>query len=461
MVMTFPNAGNAGQGRPKAEIPNGNVATPVVAGLAIGLFSILIFAAHAESFALATSVGLTVAMGAMVVGGLLGFVFAIPRALQGGDAPPTAPANRGEAHPNGDVADMRYRANTNLEQISDWLTKILVGVSLTQIPKIGTTFALGAHAIGRALDPTAGASVFAGGLLIYFLVGGFVIGYLGTRIYLPPIFLKADLSALGILRRELTESMEETINAERDKLIERQDDQVREDAEAFALVDIQLGDTHEPKFTRQQLIDTIMAASPHAKEQIFQWAKSVRHDSWRNKSVGLIERTIPVFEGLLETPIGQRRHRYHAQLGYALKDQQQPDWSAAKAHMEEAIKLSAEAGDPVSAYYSFNWAICAIEVDSREHPKGRTDRATRDEIINQLRNAAQFGLLKEAIRRDDSGCIRAWLDRNELTLESLDLAMPSGPAAPRSAAPPKPVTAVKKKPAGTGRKADRPTDEVA
>src|SRR6266508_6277591 len=67
------------------------------------------------------AVAALVAGGAFVAGGLLGFLFGIPRSLAGP-----------EGSVDGAAAGGAYRPNTNLEQISDWLTKILVGVGLVQ-----------------------------------------------------------------------------------------------------------------------------------------------------------------------------------------------------------------------------------------------------------------------------------------------------------------------------------------
>lgn len=88
---------------------------------------------------------MTTAAGA--VGAVLGFIFGIPRALQA----PNLQA---------DGTYTRYLANTNLEQISDWLTKILVGVSLVQIANIRPAFA----ALGRTLAPMLGSPTDTNGI---------------------------------------------------------------------------------------------------------------------------------------------------------------------------------------------------------------------------------------------------------------------------------------------------------
>src|SRR5215467_1406061 len=72
------------------------------------------------------------------IGALLGFIFGIPRspkvqaATQGATQPPSTPSGSSTstaAQPD----DNRFTPNTNLEEISDWLTKILVGAGLVQL----------------------------------------------------------------------------------------------------------------------------------------------------------------------------------------------------------------------------------------------------------------------------------------------------------------------------------------
>src|SRR6267378_5479414 len=70
------------------------------------------------------------------VGCLVGFLFGIPRTLQSDSLAPTNVSGGGKS--NAQTSGYRQAVNTNLEQISDWLTKILVGVGLTQLQQIPT-----------------------------------------------------------------------------------------------------------------------------------------------------------------------------------------------------------------------------------------------------------------------------------------------------------------------------------
>ena len=114
---------------------------------------------------------------ALFSGGLLGFLFGVPRSLQ--------------ADNQASGAQLRYQGSTSLEQISDWLTKIIVGVTLTQIPAIGD--ALGN--LGSAVSTDLGGSspTFSIASCVYFAASGFLIGYLWSRIRLPRAFSGADL----------------------------------------------------------------------------------------------------------------------------------------------------------------------------------------------------------------------------------------------------------------------------
>jgi hypothetical protein len=66
-------------------------------------------------------------MACLAVGAGIGFLFGIPRA--GSNNPPSARASNQTAALTSTAAtdDYQGRPNTNLEEVSDWLTKIIVG----------------------------------------------------------------------------------------------------------------------------------------------------------------------------------------------------------------------------------------------------------------------------------------------------------------------------------------------
>lgn len=133
----------------------------------------------------------------LALGALLGFLFGIPRVLQGNPQIPSG-LSVGEVDERDNEANSRtYRllVNTNLEQISDWLTKIIVGVGLVQLTQLPERLDEYAAYVAQGIGGTAATPEFAAAMIIYFLVFGFLGGYLLTRVYLTVAFSRADIAA--------------------------------------------------------------------------------------------------------------------------------------------------------------------------------------------------------------------------------------------------------------------------
>src|SRR5215831_2761083 len=119
--------------QPLSTGPNARLRRYTFSSMALGIFCILVFSANfteGHNFFARAGASLALGIGAVVLGALLGFVFGIPRTLQHDIAP----------SPNPGIAEqdqIAYQINTNLEQISDWLTKIIIGVGLIELGNIG------------------------------------------------------------------------------------------------------------------------------------------------------------------------------------------------------------------------------------------------------------------------------------------------------------------------------------
>ncbi len=74
-------------------------------------------------------------LSSFVVGILLGFIFGIPKSsiFNQNDSPPFSP-NSNQSDNSIENSSLRYQPSTNLEQISDWLTKIIIGIGLVEFP---------------------------------------------------------------------------------------------------------------------------------------------------------------------------------------------------------------------------------------------------------------------------------------------------------------------------------------
>jgi hypothetical protein len=152
----------------------------------VALVATVAFAYQSENPASVFAVATIIAAAAGFAGALFGFIFGVPRVLTS-DQPQDVEALR--------ARNIRIGANTNLEQISDWLTKILVGIGLTQFSSIAEA----SSRLFESLAPVFGGSkevgtAFAGGLIIYMTTCGFATAWLFTRLFLGGAMVTADLA---------------------------------------------------------------------------------------------------------------------------------------------------------------------------------------------------------------------------------------------------------------------------
>jgi hypothetical protein len=354
----------------------------LVAGLGVALIVI-----YSMQFALPTAVSViavgTIAGGAAAfIGGFFGFLFGIPRT-----------PDRISSGPGGEdgAGGLSYSANTNLEQISDWLTKILVGVGLVQIGQLIQQGESLANFLARGLGDVASSPTFAAGLITYFGLVGFLYGYLSTRLFLAGALTSADL--LTRLRRI--------------------EDQPSKDGRALSLVTQQLRGAPGTADESQAALDKAVAeASTAIRTQIFYQAEALRHANWQTNPA-LMERTIPVYRALINSDREARFHRNHGELGYALHDRLKPDYAEAERELTTAIQIRDRVGDEGWTHYEFVRALCIIHQDANYGQGTPSSPEARSRVLADLRVAARrlsaivFGPTNEVVRR--------WLEINGLT----------------------------------------------
>jgi hypothetical protein len=123
------------------------------------------------------------------VGGLLGFLFGIPRTTR----PPRGSEMGGANDARRDAINAPYEPSNNLEQVADWLTKILVGVGLVELGTLGGALGKMGDQLAKAVTPTPpGTSVVTQVIIISFATIGFLASFLWTRIYYGGIQARAD-----------------------------------------------------------------------------------------------------------------------------------------------------------------------------------------------------------------------------------------------------------------------------
>jgi hypothetical protein len=391
--------------------------------MVLGILGVVAYAAHAggkAGFLGIASVGVLLAGSAALAGGTLGFLFGIPRTLQQDGVPL---AGDGAGRSNG-VSAVGYRVNTNLEQISDWLTKILVGVSLAQIGKIRDGLWAMSSFAAKGLGSQTAGQVFALVLLVYAGVLGFLFGYLWTRLFLAGALRIADQEAIGALVAKVEKATEKAdVATEKAAVTERKLEELRNqsalDVEALNLASRQLNPSKDlPPVTQEALDAAVKQASKPIKVQIFNQAWQVRSDNWqREEDKPKMERTIPIFRALISSDVENKYHMNHGQLGFALKDKRAPEWEEAKRELTSAIELRGSWGEFGWVVYEFNRAYCNIVTDPAFREDQPSDPERKQEILDDLRIAATADQMKRIITTDDA--IARWMELNRITANDL------------------------------------------
>jgi hypothetical protein len=336
--------------------------------MVIGLVVVIAFAFQTRNVAAGVAVLTTAAItagAALVVGGTLGFIFGIPRTRSGdqekknganGQGGEGNQANESSPATNGAHSAPAVEGNTNLEEISDWLTKMLVGVGLTQLYKVPREMESLTKYVAKGLKGPDNAPLllvpaeaFALGLIVYFLFVGFLFGYLWTRFILTGALTR---DAVGRLRGELAQQTKHMLSAE-----EKTWNRVRQQLYARET---------EVVVPQEELDQAIKAASRETKAGIFYEAARLRRETWQHDKQRM-ERTIRIFRALCRDDKDKVYHASHGQLGFALKDKEFPtqaDYLEAEKELTAAIEIRDRVdGGRIWPYYEFNRAICRIKLN--------------------------------------------------------------------------------------------------
>jgi hypothetical protein len=128
---------------------------------------------------------------AVAIGGLIGFLFGIPRSRTTIESIESGTRTIG-GEPT--VTPNTSLPSTNLEQISDWLIKILIGITLTQLGKIGSDAGSLFKKMSDGLGAGSSGAAFVGALVIYSAAIGLMFGWLATRMWVAWAIAAVDVS---------------------------------------------------------------------------------------------------------------------------------------------------------------------------------------------------------------------------------------------------------------------------
>jgi hypothetical protein len=137
------------------------------------------------------------ALACLLCGAFVGFLFGIPKILQTDAQPPLNASATQSASQN---SAYRQQVNTNLTEISDWLTKIIVGLGLIDLKEIPPMIKKAAVLLATSMHeggPDQDHLAYAVAIIISFSVLGFLFGYLVTRLFLAGAFSRADQDSIS------------------------------------------------------------------------------------------------------------------------------------------------------------------------------------------------------------------------------------------------------------------------
>jgi len=189
------------------------------------------------------------------------------------------------------------------------------------------------------------------------------------------------------------------------------------DTAAAALVNVWLNAHPAPDDqTRLNMMDAVKNASSTARMRIFLQAEEYRKSSTEDAN----ERSLPVFQALVEADSEGVFHRNRSQYALALMGKKKDpktsgdDWSRAHSLLNDAIRIRDRSGEPAWREYEFARAVCQIKLDSSftNDPRLASDASTAQCIQADLDRSKDVPLpTKTLIDRDQ--VVAKWEDLNK------------------------------------------------
>lgn len=174
----------------------------IAGSLALAVLLLLIYSVAASTFPkfwTTAAVVLLLGLAALLTGALLGFLFGIPRTPQKATVDSATTPGVTAVHRGG------YEPSNNLEQVSDWLTKILVGAGLVQLDDLREELSAIGGRVGAAVGADA-ASAITQLTIVVFSIIGFLAGFLWTRVHYGAIQFFADSAIWSAVQAKMTRS---------------------------------------------------------------------------------------------------------------------------------------------------------------------------------------------------------------------------------------------------------------
>jgi hypothetical protein len=355
---------------------------------------VTIFAVSSTDHWRQLGVGLITAGGCGVAGALLGFIFGVPFSRDGSGSSHADSEDKSK-DPKSKAPAPRYRANTSLEQISEWLSKMLVGVGLVELKNISRQLYELASFIASGLGNNDVAKVFAYFGILLFSGCGFLFGFIWARIYLRRWFTKAD----------------EDIKKLGDKV-----SRIEADSAALTLATQQLLHSSEEGSlaSPEELADVFKKASRSTKAEIFDRARQASETDRATPEHGIRnEAAINIFRALIADDPRGYYHRTRAELAHALNRRTPPDVDEAITAISAAIDARDKHGVSGWKSYELRRARFRIHQDKEFNAGKITTSSLKEAILSDLKVARKDEKWKGWMEGAHNKVAMEWLQRND------------------------------------------------
>jgi len=362
----------------------------------LGAGVIVVYALQKVSTAASVlSLEFMIAGASAAAGGLLGFLFGVPHTRE---LDPSQPNASDQA--DGPRNQMAYRPNTSLEQISDWLTKIIVGVGLVQIKSMPGELMRLAKYLASGMTDRPGAESLVATIIVFFAICGFVFGFLWARIYLRRWFKEADQDEVKRIDEKLT--------------------QLENDAKALALVTQQVNRSAEHSLASDgDLAAAIGKSSAPVKTQIFDIARKESFNFAAPDYDLRIEGVIAIFKALIAADPRQRFHRNYGELSYAYSRCKPPNLEEAERTITTAIEVRDRLGERGWKYYEFRRGRYRIQRDPNFRQKKPSAPDVKERILQDLQTAFRDKGWETWFNEPGQNSVKEWLTLNAIDEDTL------------------------------------------
>lgn len=274
----------------------------------------------------------------------------------------------------------------------------------------------------------------AGSIVIFMVIpGDFKFGALDTTQYVK--FLATALlggwGGLQIIERAFSN----TLSSIERKMKEREELE-KLSAKTQEELSLYMNSSTSARISEREIQDKLANCLPTTRSAILSEAQKVRSETW-NSNKPKMERTIPIFEALADVAAPEEQsHQTFGQLGFALKDQTNPNYMEAKDNLTKAINLRDLQRATGFVWYEFNRAICNIHLDANFKREAPSENNLREQIIADLRTAFADALLLERLEKNaslsggdaDIFAIKKWLDANNVSGAAIGIGWLDGAA---------------------------------